>query len=260
MGIDIESRKGMVIYLVPNILTSCSIFLGFYAIIRSIMGDYETAAYAIIFASVFDALDGRVARMTGSTSAFGEQYDSLADAISFGVAPALLMFKWSLSAFGRVGWLACFVYMTCGVLRLARFNVQKSSVEKNFFQGLPIPVAAGTIVSSVLFFQELGLVATKNYYMLVMMFVLAALMVSNFRFKNFKNMDKDRKKTFLTLVGVVLIIVVIAHNPKVMLLFFLLAYIILGLLANLLKWKRYKEAIDELKELEEADEKLKEDS
>jgi len=247
---DSVAKKTVVIYLIPNIVTSCSMFLGFFSIVRAIRGDFKVAAFAIIFASIFDAIDGRVARFTGGVSSFGEQYDSLSDAISFGVAPAILMFVWSLNTFGRLGWLASFLFMACGALRLARFNVQKGSVEKNFFQGLPIPVAACMVSSSVLLFQEMNIVAARNYYMLALTFFLGALMVSNLRYKNFKNASQDRKKSFLTLVGAVIVIAVIAQNPEVNLFFLILLYIILGVVANIFKWKKYREAIEEIKEIE----------
>jgi CDP-diacylglycerol---serine O-phosphatidyltransferase len=245
-----EVKKGIVIYLMPNILTTCSLFLGFFSIIRAVKLDFDSSAYAIIIASVFDALDGRVARITGGASSFGEQYDSLSDAISFGVAPAVLMYMWSLNSIGRVGWLACFLFIACGALRLARFNVLKGSIEKKFFQGLPIPMAAVMIASSVLFFEELQLITAKVYYMLALTFLLAGLMVSSLRYKNFKNVDRDKRKSFFTLVGAIIVITIIAENPSVNLFFFVLAYIVMGIVANIFKWKKYKEAIDELREME----------
>jgi len=242
----IESKREIAVYLLPNLLTTCSMFFGFFAIVRAIGGRFTTAAFAILLASVFDALDGRVARMTGGTSVFGEEYDSLSDAISFGVAPAVLMFTWSLNTLGRFGWTACFFFLACGVLRLARFNVQKSGLEKNYFQGLPIPVASGALASSILFFEEMNITLEKNYYILVLMFLLAALMVSNLRYKNFKNMEQDRKKSFLTLVSAIVILVALVQNLKINLFIFLMIYIILGILDNVLKRKKDKHVYDEI--------------
>lgn len=237
MSGKLESKKEIAVYLLPNLLTTCSMFLGFFSMVRAIKGDFEYSAFAILLASVFDGLDGRVARMTGGTSMFGEEYDSLSDAISFGVAPAVLMFSWSLHTLGRFGWTACFLFLACGVLRLARFNVQKSGVERNFFQGLPIPIAAGALASSILFFEELQISIEKNYYILALMFLLAGLMVSNLRYKNFKNLEQDRKKSFLTLVAAIIILTALVQNLKINLFVFVMIYIIIGTIHNFIKRK-----------------------
>ena len=143
-----KSRKRG-IYVLPNLFTSASLFCGFYAIIAAIQGRYETASVAILISFLLDGLDGRIARFTNTTSKFGTEFDPLADLVAFGVAPAVLAFKWALAPLGRLGWLACFMYVICGALRLARFNVQKDNLETNFFKGLPIPGAASFWVAGI---------------------------------------------------------------------------------------------------------------
>ena len=139
-------RKG--IYIIPNLITTTALFLGFSSIILSFQGDFKTAAWAILLAGIFDMLDGKVARLTNTTSKFGIEYDSLSDLISFGVAPGLLAFTWAFQPFGKSGWVAAFLYVVCAALRLARFNVQSETVEKQKFKGLPSPGAAGMIAAS----------------------------------------------------------------------------------------------------------------
>ena len=182
-------RLGMYIYILPNLMTTGNLFSGFFAVIQSIKGNYLYAAYAIVVAAIFDQLDGRLARLTRSTSKFGAEYDSLCDLVSFGMAPGVMLFLWALQPFGRLGWMACFLFVACGALRLARFNVQANVVEKNYFQGLPIPMAAGIVASSVLAFQDLELEAFGNPWLLIMTTLLALVMVSNFRYRSFKDLD-----------------------------------------------------------------------
>ena len=152
-----RKRKRRSVYLLPNLLTSMSLFGGFYSIIATIDGKFVYASIAIFLACLCDVFDGAVARKTGSASRFGVEYDSLADLVSFGVAPGLLAYMWALKGYGRFGWLAAFLYVACGALRLARFNVQVDSVQKKQFLGLPIPMAAMAMASSVLFFNEMGI-------------------------------------------------------------------------------------------------------
>lgn len=218
----------MYIYVLPNLLTTINMFFGFFAIIYSINGKFTWAAYAIVVGAVFDQLDGRVARATNSTSRFGAEYDSLSDLVSFGLAPALLLFLWSLEPFGRVGWLACFFYVTCGALRLARFNVQSISVEKAYFQGLPIPMAAGIVASSVLAFQDLEMDATRSWALLAMTFLLGFVMVSNFRYRSFKDIDLKHRNPFEYLVAAVFIFAMVAIRPETTLFVLFLTYATLG--------------------------------
>jgi CDP-diacylglycerol--serine O-phosphatidyltransferase len=224
-----RARKvGMHIYVLPNLLTTLNMFFGFFAIIYSINGKFTWAAYAIVVAAVFDQLDGRVARYTNSTSRFGAEYDSLSDLVSFGLAPGLLLFLWSLEPFGRVGWLASFFYVACGALRLARFNVQSSSVEKAYFQGLPIPMAAGIVASSVLAFQDLELDATRSWALLAMTFSLGFVMVSNFRYRSFKDIDFRHRRPFEYLVFAVFLLAIVAIRPETSLFVLFLTYATLG--------------------------------
>ena len=146
-------RKG--VYILPNLFTTGTLFAGYYSIVSAMNGQYEKAAWFILIATVFDGLDGQVARMTNTTSRFGVEYDSLADLVAFGVAPGLLMYSWALTTFGKLGWLAAFLYVVCGALRLARFNVQVETVESKRFVGLPIPSAAWMVASCGLLFYYL---------------------------------------------------------------------------------------------------------
>src|ERR1700743_2127063 len=144
------------IYIVPNFVTTANMFCGFYSVIASIKSEFSTAAWAIIAASVFDMLDGRIARLAKATSQFGVEYDSLSDLISFGMAPAVLFYVWALQPFERIGWLAAVLYLICGALRLARFNVTTAKLSGKYFQGLPIPMAAGMIATFIIFNQTLN--------------------------------------------------------------------------------------------------------
>ncbi len=232
---SLESSKkqktipGVSIYVLPNLLTTTNMFFGFMSIIFAIRGEYTFGSYAIVAAAVFDLLDGRVARLTDTTSQFGAEYDSLCDLISFGMAPALIMYLWALQPFGRVGWLASFVFVACGALRLARFNVQ-SHEEKTHFQGLPIPMAAGIVASSVLCFQDLKVDASRNWLLLFMTFMLGLTMVSQFRYRSFKDVNFRKKQPFTYLVGGLLVIILIAIRPEVMLFAMFFTYALLGAL------------------------------
>ncbi|RYZ87229.1 MAG: CDP-diacylglycerol--serine O-phosphatidyltransferase, partial [Proteobacteria bacterium] len=208
---------------------------GFYAIVQALKTNYMFAAYAIVAAAVFDLLDGRLARLTRSTSKFGAEYDSLCDLVSFGVAPGIMLFQWALNPFGRLGWVACFLFVTCGALRLARFNVQSTRVEKNYFQGLPIPMAAGIVASSILAFQDLELEALGNVGLLAMTILLAIVMVSNFRYRSFKDLDLKERLPFRYLILGVGVIVVVALRPEVMLFVLFIGYAILGAVFGVFK-------------------------
>jgi len=220
-------KKG--IYVLPNIFTSASLFSGFFAIIAAIQQRYETAAIAILVSWLFDALDGKIARLTNTTSRFGTEYDSLSDLVAFGVAPGILAFKWALEPFGRLGWLACFMYVICGALRLARFNVQKNGVEAGYFKGLPIPAAAGFIASLILFTTALGgLPGSRHILIIVLIYILCFLMVSTIDYLSFKEHELKKQKPFNVLVAVILMLIVIAYKPKIMLFFILVIYILSG--------------------------------
>ena len=233
----------MHIYVLPNLLTTANMFCGFFAIIYAIHGSFSWSAYAIVFAAVFDLLDGRVARMTHSTSQFGKEYDSLSDVISFGMAPSILLFEWSLQPFGRLGWLAAFFFVACGAFRLSRFNVQQHVVEKNYFQGLPIPMAGGIVASSVLAFQDLGLNASRSYWILAMTFLLGFVMVSTFRYRSFKDIDLKRRLPFQYLVVAVFLFAIVAIRPEVMLFAVFLTYAVLGAIYGFLRLGRAQQTL-----------------
>ena len=203
---------------------------------------YFFAAVAILLASVFDVLDGKVARLSGATSKFGVQYDSLADLVSFGVAPAVLAFSWALRPYGRFGWLAAFIFVVCGALRLARFNVMSATGETKYFKGLPIPAAASMIALTILLY--LRLVETgwiKDIVILVMIYILAFLMVSSIRYLSLKELDLARKKPFGTFMFVVLSIIVIIMEPVIVLSAFVLLYVFSGPVNMVFAWHKKRE-------------------
>lgn len=203
------------IYPLPCLITTAALFSGFYAIVSAINGLYFNSAVAIIVAGVFDGLDGRVARLTHTTSRFGMEYDSLSDLVSFGMAPAVLSYLWALEPYGRYGWLAAFLYVATTALRLARFNSMEGSSSKNFI-GLPCPAAAGMVATTVLLFHHFGATDTvKHIAILLEVYVLSYLMVSNFRYLSFKHPETSRAKTFQVLVAMVLLFIVIATEPPI---------------------------------------------
>ena len=222
-----RNKKG--IYILPNLFTSCSLFGGVYAIIAAIQGRYDAAAIAILIASIFDGLDGKIARFTNTTSQFGIEYDSLSDLVAFGVAPGLLAFEWSLKSFGRFGWLAVFLYVICGALRLARFNIQKNNLESDHFKGLPIPGAAIFIATFVLFINSLdGLTENKHIIIISTIYSLSFLMVSTIDYLSFKELELFKKKPFNVLVATILLFIVVAYKPALMLFLFSTMYVISG--------------------------------
>ena len=232
-------KKG--VYVLPNLFTTGNLFCGFWSIISVFQDQYFFAAVAILLAAVFDALDGKVARLSGSTSKFGVQYDSLADLISFGLAPAILAFSWALRPYGRFGWLAAFLFVVCGALRLARFNVMAAVGDTKYFKGLPIPAAASMIALTILLYLRLIETAwVKDIVILVMIYVLAFLMVSNIRYSSFKELDLARRKRFSIFIYVVLSLVVIVMEPVLVLFVFILAYTFSGPISMLLAWRKKK--------------------
>ena len=223
------------IYVLPNLLTTGNLFFGFYSLIHAINKDFIIAAYAIVAAAVFDLLDGRVARMTNSQSDFGAEYDSLCDLMSFGVAPGLLLYLWSLEDFGRFGWMASFFYVACAALRLARFNTQVGEEDKAFFQGLPSPMAAGIVASAVLAFNDLGWDASRSPLLLGITCLLGFVMVTSFRYRSFKDIDLKQRMPFPYLVMGVFIFAVVAIRPEVTLFVLFLTYALLGAIFGVLK-------------------------
>lgn len=230
-------RKG--IYLLPNLFTTGALFSGFYAIVASMNGDFVNAAIAIFVSMILDGMDGRVARLTNTQSDFGAEYDSLADMVSFGVAPALVAFSWALQDLGKVGWVAAFIYVAGAALRLARFNTQIGTADKNFFTGLASPAAAAMVAGMVWVFSETG-VEGKDvaWVMAIIVPVAGILMVSNFKYHSFKGLDLRGKVPFVALLLVVLGFVVVSMDPAKVLLGIFLAYALSGPIYA--AWLRYK--------------------
>jgi len=217
------------IFILPSLLTLSSIFLSFYAIIASIKGDFFLAGALILGAGFFDGIDGKVARLTKTTTRFGLELDSLADVISFGVAPALLVYNWALAPYAQIGWVSAFVYVSCGALRLARFNVQSGQIDPKQFNGLPIPAAAAMMATTVLFCHKLGIdPADLGLVTLVLVYFLSYLMVSSVKFHAFKDLTLVREKPFTSTVGFVLILALIAVAPLVVPFLLCAAYVISG--------------------------------
>jgi len=240
-------KKG--IYILPNALTLCGMFFGFYSILSAIKGNYVHAAWAIMIADVFDGLDGWVARLTHSTTRFGIELDSLSDLVAFGVAPAVMIYKWSISPFGRIGIAAAFLFAACGALRLARYNVQMGSTESKAFTGMPIPGAASVLASLVIFYYEFWEQAPeKNVFVLLLTIGLALLMVSTLRFHGLKEIDFTKRKPFWILVAFVLFIAVIVSHPAKALFVLAMIYLAEGLLENIyLYYRKRKTTTAEVK-------------
>ena len=224
-------RKG--VYLLPNLLTTGALFAGFYAIVASMNAQFEAASLAIFVAMFFDGLDGRVARLTNTQSAFGVQYDSLSDMVSFGVAPALVAFSWALSSMGKLGWAAAFVYVAGAALRLARFNTQAATADSSFFRGLASPAAAALLASLVWSATDLGFHGEELPRVVAVLatFLTAGaglLMVSNFRYHSFKKFDLRRRVPFVAMLLVVLVVGVVTVDPPRILLLVALVYALSG--------------------------------
>ena len=218
-------RRG--IYLLPNLFTLSALFAGFYSIVAAINGDYAKAAIAIFVAMVLDGLDGRVARLTNTQSAFGAEFDSLADMVSFGMAPALVAFTWILQDVGKIGWIAAFIFVAGAALRLARFTVQIGSIDKKWFVGLPSPSAAAIVAACVWVFHTFD--AESLGFKVLMTVVVAAagvLMVSNVRYHSFKEIDFKGPVPFVFLLAIVLLFVLISIEPSVMLLALFGCYVV----------------------------------
>lgn len=239
-------RRG--IYLLPNLFTTAALFCGFYAIVAAIHDRYEPAAMALFVAMIMDGMDGRIARMTQTTSDFGVQYDSLSDMVSFGLAPALVVYQWSLAAWGKPGWLAAFIYAAATALRLARFNTQAGSADKRYFQGLPSPAAAAVIAGMVWFGDFLMLRDEAGIVFITFpLTVLAgALMVSNIRYHSFKQLDLHGKVPFVAVLIAVLILVFIAIEPSLILFAMALIYAASGPVMTLVALQRHRARVRKL--------------
>jgi len=236
-----KRRRG--IYLLPNLITTAALFAGFYGIVAAINGRYELASIAVFIAMILDALDGRVARLTNTQSEFGAEYDSLADMGSFGLAPALIMYVWSLSSlvdfswqWGKLGWLAAFMYVACAALRLARFNTKASSTDKRYFQGLPSPAAAGVVVGFVWACFDLGIDGSEvPFFALPIIAFAGIMMVSNISYYSFKDIDFQNKVPFVAMLVVVLIFVFAAIDPPKALFGCFMIYALSGPVVSILR-------------------------
>lgn len=235
-----KGHKG--IYLLPNLFTTLGIFCGFYGIVASISGRFSDAAIALFVAMLMDSFDGRIARMTNTTSDFGAEYDSLADIVSFGVAPALIAYNWGeLSQLGKLGWLAAFVYVVCGALRLARFNVMPETTDKKYFQGMPIPAAAGVVIGMVWFGEVMDWDrASLSVPMALITTICGLMMVSNFRYHSFKEVDWKGKVPFVSILFMVLIMIMVASNPPLVLFPVFALYLVSGPVVTLMLYRKVK--------------------
>ncbi|OEG74417.1 CDP-diacylglycerol--serine O-phosphatidyltransferase [Shewanella colwelliana] len=213
-----QTVKNRGIYLLPNLLTTAGLFSGFYAVIASMNAHFESAAIAIFIAMLFDGLDGRVARMTNTQSAFGAEYDSMADMVSFGVAPALIAYNWGLAELGKIGWLAAFIYCAGAALRLARFNTQVGVADKRYFQGLASPAAAAIIAGAIWTGTYYEISGNQVSYLIALLTAAAGLlMVSNFRYYSFKDYDWRGRVNFIVILALVGLFVIVSVQPATIL-------------------------------------------
>ncbi len=220
-------REG--IYLLPNLFTSLGLFCGFLSIISSFNGKYPKAAYLILLSFVFDGLDGRIARKINTTTRFGVEYDSLSDMVAFSIAPAILAYSSTLNAFGRWGILACSLYVICGALRLARFNLQVDTIETRYFQGMPTPAAAGLVATTVILFNYLALPNTfLEFPLLFLCLVTSPLMVSKMRYLSLKGLQLSKKRSLNTLLVLLFLLMIIVAKPQWTLFFLFSLYLFFG--------------------------------
>ncbi len=233
------TRRRRGIYLLPNLLTTAALFAGFYAIVAAMHDRFEAAAIAIFVAMVLDGLDGRVARLTQTQSDFGGEYDSLADMVSFGLAPALVVYAWALDTLGKTGWLAAFVFTAGAALRLARFNTQKGVVDKRYFQGLASPTAAALVAGLVWVGVDLD-VPGEDLRLVAFAVTVAAglLMVSNLRYRSFKDVDVKGRVPFVFAVAVMLIFTIVFIQPPLMLFMLASVYTLSGIVMTMVELQR----------------------
>ncbi len=243
-----EARKKMRrgIYLLPNLFTTGALFAGFYAIIAAMNGRFEIAAIAIFLAGLLDGLDGRVARLTNTQSAFGAEYDSLSDMVSFGIAPALIVYLWSLvylrevsNLMGKLGWLAAFIYATATALRLARFNTQIGVADKRYFQGLASPAAAAVVMGAVWVCESYEIAGQDvTYAALILTVVAGTLMVSRFSYYSFKDFDLRKRVPFVAVLAMVLVFVFLSIETATVLFTCFFLYMLSGPMVSLFRWNR----------------------
>lgn len=232
-------RRG--IYLLPNLFTTAALFCGFFAIVQSMKGGFEAAAVAIFVAMVLDGLDGRVARMTRTQSAFGAEYDSLSDMVSFGVAPALVVYAWALKDLGRLGWIAAFVYCVGAALRLARFNTTLEVVDKRYFQGLPSPAAAALVAGFLWVMIDKDVAAGNVRWLACVLVIFAGIsMVTNIQFYSFKDVNLRRSVPFIFVVAIALAFAVLSYDTPLALFGLFVAYALSGYVLVLVRRIRPK--------------------
>jgi CDP-diacylglycerol--serine O-phosphatidyltransferase len=239
-GAGTQAKPARGIYLLPNLLTTAALFAGFYAVLASMNDQFEKAAIAIFVAMVLDGLDGRVARLTNTQTAFGAEYDSLSDMVAFGLAPSLVMYEWALSDMGKLGWLAAFIYTAGAALRLARFNSQHDVADSRFFTGLPSPSAAAILAGWVWVEVDHDLLGGgQGWSALVLTVMVGLLMVSNIRYPSFKHIDFRGKVPFFVIVAVMLVFAVIVAEPASVLFAGFAVYMLSGLvLAVRRQWRK----------------------
>jgi CDP-diacylglycerol--serine O-phosphatidyltransferase len=241
-NLKIEKEKFKGIYLLPNLFTIGALFAGFYAIVAATKGLFEVAAIALFIAMLLDNLDGRVARLTNTQSDFGAQLDSLSDMVAFGLAPALIVYHWSLMGLGKIGWLAAFFYTATAALRLARFNSQLNVADKKYFKGLPAPVAAAVVVGFVwncAEFEFSGKIYAIAVLSALLTSVIAVLMISNVRYYSFKTIDFKGKVPFLWALLIVLLLIIIVLEPAKVLFLGCLIYALSGIFMTFYRKKDY---------------------
>lgn len=232
--------RGRGIYLLPNLFTTGALFGGFYGIVAAITGHFEASAMAILVAIVLDGMDGRIARMTNTQSDFGAEYDSLADMVSFGVAPALLAYQWMLHDIGKFGFLVSFIYVSGAALRLARFNIQKTVQDKRYFKGLPSPSAAALVATCIWFGDTNGLHGSSWVVVLTLAITIGAalLMVSNIRYYSFKELDPRGRIPFVVVLGMVLVFGLISLDPPLIMMLGFTIYAASGMVFTLMQLRR----------------------
>lgn len=244
------------IYLLPNLFTTAALFCGFYAIISSINGKFETAAIAIFVAMVLDGIDGRVARLTNTESDFGAEFDSLADMVSFGLAPALIIYLWTLSNLGKMGWVVSFIYVACAALRLARFNTQASHSDKRYFQGLASPAAAAVVAGLIWngeLIKEYVSIPALQYIALATTLFAGLLMVSNVRYHSFKGVNWRSKVPFFTILMFVFALVFVSAEPALVLFAIFLVYALSGPVLTVIMLRRRRAERALLKQQDKVD-------
>ena len=251
---DNNHRRKRGIYLLPNLFTTAALFSGFFAILSAVDGRFEHAALAIFAAMVLDGLDGRVARMTHTQTAFGAEYDSLSDMVAFGLAPGLVMYLWALQPLGKFGWFAAFIYVAGAALRLARFNTRIGKDDKRWFIGLPSPSAAAVTAGWVWVLTDYGVAASEVSIASAVLIILAGLaMVSNLRYYSFKEINFRGKVPFFAMVIIALAIAIIMSQPATVLFMLFLGYALSGMATTAMRKQRLKKAMSSAGETRPAD-------